>query len=61
MAFVKRDSASETRRPVQELGEDLAVAILEYLDRHPHTSTREIHRALRLVKRRVDDLSRRLK
>jgi len=61
MAFVKRGSASEAPRPVRELGEDLVVAILEFLDRHPQTSSREIHRALRLVKRRVDDLSRRLK
>jgi hypothetical protein len=55
MAFLRRDPAGKTPRKVRELGEDLSVAILEFLDRNPLTSSREIRQALHLVERSVGD------
>lgn len=38
---------------VDELSEDLDVAIREFLERHPHTSRRRIRQAIRLVERQA--------
>ena len=42
--------------PVQELSEDIRVAILEFLERHPGTSTEEIQQAIRAVERGAQEL-----
>jgi hypothetical protein len=38
-------------RQAQELSEDIKVAILEFLERHPRTSSDVIRQAMRLVER----------
>ena len=46
----------ESRRfspQVKELGEDLDIAIREFLERHPRTRDRRIRQALRLAERNV--------
>lgn len=47
-----KDPAPSGRpRLVDELNEDLDVAIREFSDRHPSTSARRVRQALRLVER----------
>lgn len=47
----------ETSQRVRELGEDVEVAILEFLDRHPRTNTVEIRQALRRTEHVVSELT----
>lgn len=44
---------------IEELCEDIDVAILEFLERHPHTDRRQIREALRVVGRRACGAERR--
>jgi len=47
------DSSADRNQLVGELSEDLAVAIQEFVERHPHSEPRRIRRALRLVERQL--------
>lgn len=44
---------SDGNHLVDELSEDLDVAIREFLDRHPGTSPHRIHKALEMMERRT--------
>ena len=49
------DASHGTRtRLVDELDEDLVVAIREFTERHPAAEPSEVRRALRMVERRTD-------
>jgi hypothetical protein len=48
--------ASTRESKVRELSEDIRVAILEFLERHPRTSPDEIRQAMRVVERGASDL-----
>lgn len=50
------NDSTRSRRPrlVDELSEDLDVAIREFLERNPRASARRIRQAIRLVERRTD-------
>jgi hypothetical protein len=43
---------------VDELSEDIDVAILEFVERHPDTGPRRIRQAMRLLERRSDNRRR---
>jgi hypothetical protein len=49
-------ASSGASRHVQELSEDIRVAILEFLERHPGTSSDVVRQAMRLVERRASEL-----
>lgn len=51
---------SRTFREVEELREDLDVAIQEFLERHPQTSPRRIREAMRLAERSACSRDRRM-
>jgi hypothetical protein len=53
-AEAKGPAPSGRSNPVEELSEDLDVAIGEFLERHPRTSPRRIRQAIQLVERRAD-------
>ena len=48
--------SARTSLPVKELSEDIRVAILEFLERHPGTSSEEILQAIKAVERELRKL-----